>query len=248
METGNSFPGEQEVHGIGSPFLSKLRHDLSEFVYGGMDGSVTTFAVVSGATGAGFSSDVILILGFANLFADGLSMSFGSYLSAGVAQDHYQKHKRIEEWEVDNWPEQEREEIRDIYRQKGFEGQLLEDVVAVITANKQRWVNEMMKDELNLVEESRSPLRKAVVTFLSFLFVGLVPLSVYLLDHFISLGDIDKFLCASLLTLGAFVLIGYLKSRLNNISKLRGIGQTLLLGSVAAGVSYFTGDVLARLF
>jgi vacuolar iron transporter family protein len=60
---------------------------LSEFVYGGIDGAVTTFAVVAGATGARFSAQVILVLGFANLIADGFSMSVGSYLSTKSEQE-----------------------------------------------------------------------------------------------------------------------------------------------------------------
>lgn len=55
---------------------------LREFVYGGIDGAITTFAVVAGATGAGFSATVVIVLGIANLIADGLSMGVGSYLSS----------------------------------------------------------------------------------------------------------------------------------------------------------------------
>ena len=54
---------------------------LPDFVYGSIDGTVTTFAVVAGAIGASLSSAVILILGFANLFADGFSMAISNYLA-----------------------------------------------------------------------------------------------------------------------------------------------------------------------
>lgn len=241
----NNSSKEQQLHR--SVSIYRLDKDLPEFVYGGIDGCVTTFAVVAGATGAGLSSNIILILGLANLFADGLSMSFGSYLSASTQRDNYIKHRKVEEWEVDNIPESEREEVMEIYRAKGFEGKLLEDVVSVITADKDRWVHEMMKNELNLIEEPHSPLRKGVTTFISFLSVGLVPMLVYLIDSIVSLGGIDKFFIASVFTFIAFVIIGYLKSQVNGISKFRGIGETVLLGCMAAIVAYFTGDLLERL-
>ena len=115
-------------------------------MYGGNDGSVTTFAVVAGATGAGLNSQVIIIPGFANLLADGFAMGVGSYLSHKSEQQNYQKHKQIEYWEVDNMPDKERDEIRDIYRNKGFDGELLEQIVATITADRDRWVDVMMKE------------------------------------------------------------------------------------------------------
>jgi VIT1/CCC1 family predicted Fe2+/Mn2+ transporter len=95
-------------------FLGNLQNYLREFVYGGIDGAVTTFAVVAGAVGANLDASIIIILGFANLLADGFSMSVGAYLSAKSENENYQKHRSIEYWEVDNIPDKEREEIVDI--------------------------------------------------------------------------------------------------------------------------------------
>jgi VIT1/CCC1 family predicted Fe2+/Mn2+ transporter len=111
---------------------------LAEFVYGGIDGSITTFVVVAGAVGAGLDNSIIIILGFANLFADGFSMSIGAYMSPKSEKQHFQKQKAIEYWEVDNMPEVEREEIKEIYREKGFEEPLLTQVAEVITKDKDR--------------------------------------------------------------------------------------------------------------
>ena len=136
---------ENQAHG-GKAWLNRYQEYLGEFVYGGIDGCVTTFAVVAGSVGANLDSAVILILGFANLLADGFAMSIGAYLSTKSERDNYEKHKRVEYWEVDNLPEKEREEIREIYQAKGFEGALLEKVVDVITADRDRWVDVMMKE------------------------------------------------------------------------------------------------------
>lgn len=219
---------------------------LGEFVYGGIDGSVTTFAVVAGSVGAGLDSAVIIILGFANLLADGFAMSIGAYLSTKTEKDNYNKHKSIEYWEVDNLPEKEREEIREIYAAKGFEGKLLEQVVDVITSDRDRWVNVMMKDELEMNEESRSPVTIGMVTYSSFVIVGLIPLIAYVVDHINPMGR-NLFLISSLLTGIAFIMVGWLKAYVNHTHVIRGILETLLLGIIAAGVSYYVGDFIEAL-
>lgn len=219
---------------------------LGEFVYGGIDGSVTTFAVVAGSVGAGLDSAVIIILGFANLLADGFAMSIGAYLSTKTEKDNYNKHKSIEYWEVDNLPEKEREEIREIYAAKGFEGKLLEQVVDVITSDRDRWVNVMMKDELEMNEESRSPVTIGLVTYSSFVIVGLIPLIAYVVDHINPMGR-NLFLISSLLTGIAFIMVGWLKAYVNHTHVIRGILETLLLGIIAAGVSYYVGDFIEAL-
>jgi VIT1/CCC1 family predicted Fe2+/Mn2+ transporter len=233
---------ESVLHQEVSVFKS-LQDYLREFVYGGIDGAVTTFAVVAGAVGASLDPLVIIILGFANLFADGLSMSIGAYLSSKSENENYQKHKNIEYWEVDHLPEKEREEIEEIYKEKGFEGELLQKVVDVITANKDRWVNEMMKDELNLIEEVKSPLKIGLATLVSFIMVGFIPLTVYVWDFFYEV-NFDVFLWTCLLTGLAFVLVGTLKSWVNQTGLLRSVFETLFLGFVAALVAYFVGDIL----
>jgi VIT1/CCC1 family predicted Fe2+/Mn2+ transporter len=233
---------ESVLHQEISLFKS-LQDYLREFVYGGIDGAVTTFAVVAGAVGASLDPLVIIILGFANLFADGLSMSIGAYLSSKSENENYQKHKNIEYWEVDHLPEKEREEIEEIYKEKGFEGELLQKVVDVITADRDRWVNEMMKDELNLIEEVKSPFKIGLATLISFVLVGFIPLTVYVWDFFYAV-NFDVFFWTCLLTGLAFVMIGTLKSWVNQTGLLRSVVETLILGFVAALVAYFVGDIL----
>lgn len=238
---------EQRLHGSKIPFIQRFQEYLGEFVYGGIDGSVTTFAVVAGAAGANLDSSVVVILGFANLIADGFAMSVGSYLSTKSEKESYQKHKDIEYWEVDNLPEKEREEIREIYTAKGFEGQLLEDIVAKITEDKDRWVDVMMKEELEMAEESKSPIAMGGVTYLSFLLFGFIPLFIYLLDTINPLTQ-NLFLTSSVLTLAVFGLIGYLKAVVNQTLIWRSVLETLFLGTAAATLSYIVGNYLEKLF
>lgn len=219
---------------------------IAEFVYGGIDGAITTFAVVAGATGADADLRWVLIFGFANLLADGFSMSVGNYFSTRAEQDNYEKHKAIEYWEIENLREREVQEIRDIYAAKGFKGQLLEDVVATITANKDVWVDTMMKEELEMAKESRSPLSTAVATFISFNAVGLIPLVVYIVALFTEIREDLLFPVSCAGTGVAMAVVGYMRGVVTDISKAKSIIQTLLLGGLAAACAYFAGEVLAR--
>ena len=233
---------EPRLHGE-NKWFSRFQDYIGEFIYGGIDGSVTTFAVVAGAAGAQLDSAVVLILGFANLFADGFAMSVGSYLSTKSEQENYQKHKAIEYWEVDNLPEKERDEIREIYQAKGFEGELLEQVVDKITENKDRWVDVMMKEELEMQKEQKSPFQMGLVTFVSFIIMGFIPLIVYVIDY--SGKPIEHlFRYSSILTFITFAAIGYAKSYITATSKVRGILETLFLGGSAAVLAYYVGVVL----
>lgn len=227
-------------------FLKKYEKYLGEFVYGGIDGCVTTFAVVAGSVGAGLDSAIIIILGFANLLADGFAMSVGAYLSNKTKKDNYNKHKQIEYWEVDNLPELEKEEIRVIYKEQGFEGELLEEVVKVITSDKDRWVNVMMKEELVMFDEDKSPLIIGGITYLSFILIGVIPLMVYVVDYIYQVNN-DLFLLSSILTAIGFIIIGWLKAFVNQTPFWKAILETLLLGSIAAIVAYFIGDFLASI-
>lgn len=219
---------------------------LGEFVYGGIDGCVTTFAVVAGSVGAGLESSVIIILGFANLLADGFAMSVGAFLSARSVRDNVSKHKQIEYGKVSKDPEAGREAIRKIYRHKGFTGDLLERVVAVVTGNKERWVDELVQEGQPAAEDEKLPVYIGAVTFLSFIAIGLIPLVVYVADYIEPLGR-NLFLTASLLTAGGFAVIGWMKAHLNQTPYWKGMLSTLVLGGLAATVAYFVGDLLEKL-
>ncbi|WP_224999949.1 VIT1/CCC1 transporter family protein [Cesiribacter sp. SM1] len=235
---------EANLPGTSLRRIRSVQNYLGEFVYGGIDGSVTTFAVVAGAAGGGLGADVILILGFANLIADGFAMSVGSYLSKKSEQDNYSLHERTEYWEINHMPEQEREEVREIMQAKGFKGELLEKVVEVITADKDRWVDLMMKEELGMMRETKSPLAMGAVTFASFVLVGLIPLITYLVEFSGTRLQADPFWLASFLTALAFIGIGYLKSYVTQTNHWRAMLETLLLGGAAAMLAYYVGSLL----
>src|SRR4030095_1361078 len=143
-------------------------------------GSVTTFAVVSGVVGAQLSPWVILVMGFANLLADGFSMAASNFLGTKAEHDDLKRLEAIEYRHIALAPEGEREEIREILRNKGFSGEGLKTLVDLITADPARWVSTMLTEEYGLPPAVRSPWLAAITTFTAFLFCGLVPLIPYL--------------------------------------------------------------------
>lgn len=211
---------------------------IRDFIYGGVDGAVTTFAVVSGVAGAELSTKIVLILGFANLVADGFSMAASNFLGTRAEIDDYHRIEAIEHRHIELEPEGEREEVREIYRAKGFEGEELETAVALITADKERWVKTMLTEEYGLPAEIRSPWLAAFSTFSAFVVCGLVPLLPYLF------GANSSFLVACLMTGVTFFLIGSFKSRWSTHSWLRSGLETLFVGALAAGLAYGVGVLL----
>lgn len=226
---------------------NQLKEFIGEFIYGGIDGAITTFAVVAGAAGASLNPGIVLILGVSNLLADGLSMSIGDYLSTKSEKEKYDQIKAIETFETEKFPAEETAEIREIYQAKGFEGKLLDQIVTKITADKDLWVNEMMIGEHGLTEPDKNPLHSAGVTFGSFQIMGIIPLMPYVWAFVFQQSTDGLFFWSSIFTSVAFVIIGVLKSWANHASYLRGVVETVLLGGVAASVAYFVGKWLESL-
>lgn len=219
---------------------------IKDFVYGAIDGAVTTFAVVSGVAGAGMSSGVIIILGLANILADGFSMAVSNFLGTKADNEHVENQRKEEFAEIHSHPEGEREEIRQIYALKGFSGDQLEEVVNVITANHHQWVDTMLQEEHGLSLEPTRAGTAALTTFVAFCIVGALPLLPFLLNWAVP-GLIPRpFLVSSLVTMLGFYLVGALKGQFVNVSGYRSGLETLLVGGIAAGLAYIVGFVLGN--
>ncbi|MDI5889615.1 VIT1/CCC1 transporter family protein [Halomonas rhizosphaerae] len=223
---------------------SRLQH-MPDAILGGIDGCVTTFAVVSGAFGAGFSSTVALVLGVANLLADGFSMAVSNYEAIQAQRDHVEGVRRTENHHIDEVPEGEREEIRQIFQRKGFTGETLERVVETICSDHEVWVETMVSEEHGLQTVGLSPWRSALATFIAFLVVGAMPLLPYAIPGL----DTTRQFLASLAVAGLmFFLIGMGKSLVYHQPVLKAGLRTLLIGGVAAGLAFLTGHLAQALF
>jgi VIT1/CCC1 family predicted Fe2+/Mn2+ transporter len=199
---------------------------------------VTTFAIVAGAVGGGFSGKVVVILGFANLVADGFSMAASNYLGTKSERERIDNIRLTEDRQIEAIPEGEREEIRQIFRRKGFTGEVLEKIVATITANRPLWVETMVREEFGMEMTGRAPGRAALVTFAAFVCAGFLPLVAFLLPD---LESNARFRISATLAAATFASIGLAKGILLDRPTLRAGFETLLIGGGAAVFAYAVG-------
>jgi VIT1/CCC1 family predicted Fe2+/Mn2+ transporter len=212
---------------------------VGDAVLGAIDGCVTTFAVVSGVVGANLPQRVALILGLANLCADGFSMAVSNYQKAASDRQRIAQARESEARHIAEVPEGEREEIRQIFAQKGFHGSLLEDIVAVITQDRTRWVETMLTEELGLPLAGPVPRTAALVTFTGFVLAGLLPLAPLILP--LAMPVPTRFAISAWATGATFLLIGVVKGYVLDRPRWRSGLETLLVGGGAAGLAYLVG-------
>jgi len=217
---------------------------LRDFVYGAIDGIVTTFAVVAGVAGAGLEDRVVIILGAANLFADGFSMAMSNLLGSRAEAQQRARARQEEERHIRLIPEGEREEIRQIYAMKGLEGKTLEAVVDAITADRELWLNTMITEELGYAPSERSPARAAATTFAAFVALGSIPLLVFAAQDALSIDVEAPFAWSAALAGAAFFAVGTFKARFVEQAWWKAGAETLALGGIAAGLAYVVGIVL----
>ena len=208
---------------------------LREWVYGGIDGVVTTFAVVAGVSGAALSPAIVLILGLANLVGDGFSMAAGCYSSTKTDSDNYERLRLAENRHIDQFPAGEKEEIRQIYAAKGFAGEDLDTIVRMISADREAWIEVMMEGEYGLAPVLKKPLSAAAHTFAAFALCGAMPLLPFLL------GLPHAAVLALFLAALTFFAIGSFKSRWSVSAWWKHGFETMTIGLGAAGLAYLIG-------
>lgn len=228
---------KKDVHG------HRLGPFIQDIVYGGHDGIITTFAVVAGSAGADFSFGVIIILGFANLLADGVSMGVGAFLSKKAEADQYQRLRQEELQEIIDDPEVERAEVREAYAAKGFSGADLERVTEVLTRDQQIWAETMMREEHGMCDAADgSSVMHGLFTLVGFLIFGFVPLIPYVFGL-----SGDRFVLAIIATGIALLLLGVTRSYVTRQRLIRGIVEILVLGTITATIAYGVGVLLRPL-
>jgi VIT1/CCC1 family predicted Fe2+/Mn2+ transporter len=220
---------------------------IGDMVYGGLDGIVTTFAVVSGVSGASLGSGIVLILGLANLLADGLSMAAGAYLSSKSEREYYTREREREAWEVEHFPDGERAEMVEIYKAKGYSPEDARTLVSILSQDEEMWVDAMMVQELGLLPDERTPQKSALATLVSFLVAGSLPLLIYLLGLLFPIDPGLAFPISMVLSAMALFGLGAAKVLITERNWLRSGLEMLIVGGVAAGVAYLVGFVLQGL-
>lgn len=231
----------QEKHNSGSGKYIK------SIVYGGLDGTITTFAAVAGVAGAALSPGIVLIIGLANLMADGLSMSIGDFLSSKAERDYNRLEREREAWEVQHYPEGEKKELIELYVAKGMSAADAAAVTDIIAKDGKSWVDIMMVEELGILESDENPIFNALATFFSFACFGFLPILAYVLTLFIPGMASIQFPAACFLTAGTLFVLGAVKARVTGQKwYLSGLEMTVV-GGIAAAAAYLIGLALGGL-
>ena len=210
---------------------------VRDMIYGGIDGAVTTFAIVAGVAGAGLSPFVIVALGLANVLAAGFSMAASNFSGTKAELDNIRRLRAVEQRHIDLYPDGERLEVREILANKGLSGQVLDAATDAICSRRDSWISLMMEGEYGLSEVDPHPMRAALSTFVAFLLAGMVPLLPFLL------GLADAFAISTVMTLAVFFTIGALKSRWSLAPWWRSGLETFAIGSAAAALAYVVGTM-----
>ena len=242
----NYSPQEFEQHINREHSLSAFSTYLKEIVYGGVDGIVTTFAVVAGFTGAqsgnstiaALSVTTVLLFGFANLFADAVSMGLGNILSVRADHGVYHREKEKERIKIKQSKNSEIAESVFILKQKGFSDKQARELAEIYATNEEYWLDFMMGNELEMKNpEGDKPVLTGLSTTLSFMLFGAIPIFPYLILH----DDPNIFIISSGATLTALILLGTLRYRVTKEAISRSIGEIIILGGLSAIIAYFVG-------
>lgn len=217
---------------------------LPAAILGGIDGCVTTIAVIASVAGAGLPGIVAFVLGAANMVADGFSMAVSNYQAVKSEDDARDRLRRQEERHIDQLPEGERDEIRAIFEAKGFDGEALERVVETITDDRKRWIDVMIQEEYGLPLQGPSPFKAGLATFSTFLLVGALPLLPFLVPY---LSGGGHYIASASMALLALFGVGYVKGIVLLMPRWRAGMETLLMGGGAAGIAFLFGYFLEPL-
>ncbi len=232
---------------IHSEKIHQTEHGLyiSDLVYGANDGIITTFAVISGAAGASLTPGTIVILGLASLIADGISMGLSNYLGISSKLEYQRQERLREEYEVEKFPEKERDEVREIMQRWGVPDKYMEEILDAVTADKSRWVDLMMREELGIYEDKDvHPMKHGLVTMIAFIIAGFLPLIPYLFG----VPGASQFTVSIAATAASLFIVGAARTFITGSNWLRSGLQMLSVGTLAAFAAYFVGSIVKDIF
>eukprot|EP00501_MAST-03F_sp_TOSAG23-6_P000415 GSMAST32.ASY1.ANO1.427.1 assembled CDS len=238
----NSANEAKEEHTKGGEFIKS-------FVLGGLDGIITTFAIVAAVEGGKLSRETAILMGLANLVADAMSMGFGDFLSEHAEQAFIKMEQAREEWEVENHIEGEIREMIEIYEGKGFTKEHAKEYIKILSKYPQAFVETMMVNELGLMPitdeyDEWECHKKGLITFASFICFGSIPLVSYLLLFNLSSW---RFILATIATITTLFLLGMFKSKFTSQNMFTSGALMSLNGSLAASAAYGLGVLCEHL-
>lgn len=228
-------PYEDKFHFQGGEIIRQI-------TFGMNDGVVSIFALLAGVVGAGQPPNIVLITLTAATIAGALSMAAGEFISGKSESDYYKYEIEQEKLEIKLCPEIEKEEIRKIYAKKGFEGEILEKIVKQITSDEERWVREMVIDEIGVTELDHDlEFKNSIVIFFSFIGGSIFPLLPYLILASSTVNPMTIFKIATGVTLAGLFIAGAAKKFVTGVNWFKSGIEMLIVGVFAFGVSYLIG-------
>ena len=214
--------------------------NLRDVMLGLNDGLVASFAVTSGVAGAFTNPRVVIMAGLAEMLGGAVSMGLAAFISARSQIEFYESEVDREHYEIKRFPEHERDEIRGIYRDKGFSGPLLDQIVEHITGDPERWADVMMREELGFTEDNfESPLKSSMVVGASYLIGAAVPVVPYLL-----VAPAIGVIFSAIATVLVLFAVGAAKTIITARPWWRSGVESMLTGIAAGAVTYAAGRLL----
>ena len=221
-------------------------------VYAGGDGILTTLAIVSGAYGGNLSSGVVLIVGISNCIADALNMGLGDLISGITEAEHFEREKRIFQDEVRRHPEDEMDNLRQIFVEKGMSIPDAHDLVDMIASNQNLFIEVLMNQELGLKPSDKcGASRESFVTFMSFLCFSFIPLLSYLIFPSIfsaHIGHDHMFAFSLIITLIGVFFLGFLKGIYSRARSIWTGFEMLIQGATISFISYLMGRFASSIY
>ena len=215
--------------------IFRVRTSVRDIVIGMADGLTVPFALAAGLSGAVDSTHIIITAGIAEIAAGSIAMGLGGYLSGRTEIEHYHSEEAREYFEVDNFPDKERAEVKEIFANYGLSDTIQDQIVDELEKNKKQYVDFMMRYELGLEQPDVNRARNSALTIgASYIVGGLIPLMPYFFCANVHTG----LLFSALVTLLALLVFGYVKSRVTGQPPLKGAINTMVIGALAAGAAY----------
>ncbi len=214
---------------------------LRQVILGGQDGLVNTLGIVLGLAAGTGQQGIVILGGLAATFAESISMAAVAYTSAKAQRDYYYKEVEREKFEIENFPEVEREEIRLIYMKKGFRGKQLETIVSKICRDKKLWLDTMMSEELGLSESKQiNPLSEGTIVGIASFIGSFLPLIAF----FIFPNPLNAMIPALVLSVICLFAIGAYKGK-TTIGEWWKTGiEMAAIGITAAIIGYLVGALV----
>ncbi len=224
----------QEKHLQSSDFITDV-------VIGMSDGLTVPFALAAGISSAVADNHIVTTAGIAEIIAGSIAMGLGGYLAGKTEQDHYASELKREYKEVENVPEKEKEEIKDIFKDYGLSEKAQNMIVDELSMDKDKWVGFMMKYELGLEAPDVNRASKSALTIgMSYIVGGIIPL----LPYFFTTTPLEGLKISAVITIICLFVFGYFKSKITGQAVLQGAVKVTVIGALAAAAAFFAAKLI----